>query len=76
MNECLICYEKTSSLIFLKCMHSLCTSCLSKLQKSTCPFCRKTIHKTNKLLPKNTLKRHHIAIRFKQRHKNIFKDNF
>jgi hypothetical protein len=44
MNDCLICYESRPGLVFLKCSHSMCSICLSKLQKQTCPFCRKKIN--------------------------------
>jgi hypothetical protein len=43
MNDCLICYEARSGLIFLKCTHAMCSICLSKLQKPSCPFCRSDI---------------------------------
>lgn len=27
-------------MVFLKCMHTLCNLCLTKLRQNTCPFCR------------------------------------
>jgi hypothetical protein len=40
-HECNICYECHANLIFLSCLHSMCKTCLSKLQKRVCPFCRR-----------------------------------
>lgn len=42
-NECLICYDLHANLIFMKCLHSMCQTCMSKLQKRICPFCRTAI---------------------------------
>lgn len=40
-HECNICYECHASLVLLSCLHSLCQTCLSRLQKRACPFCRR-----------------------------------
>lgn len=42
-NECLICYDFHATLVFMKCLHSMCQICMSKLQKRVCPFCRTAI---------------------------------
>lgn len=47
-SDCLICYDYQATngrMIFLECLHGLCQSCLYKLQKSVCPFCRTVIKK-------------------------------
>jgi len=43
--ECLICCDPQTvgCLIFLDCLHSMCRTCLLKLQKPVCPFCRTVI---------------------------------
>ena len=40
---CGICLESLP-LIALQCTHSFCESCLSRLMRPSCPFCRATIH--------------------------------
>jgi len=44
MNDCLICYETRSGLVSFECSHSMCSICLSKIQKQSCPFCRRKIN--------------------------------
>ena len=40
-DECPVCYENTSDLLELKpCKHWLCKSCLDKITKNECPYCR------------------------------------
>lgn len=82
-DECTICFEKVYNLVVLKCLHSLCKNCLSKLKKQTCPFCRKTIrlnnNKPNKIINRKIAKKNPV-IQIKQRHKYkqdiIFSDFF
>lgn len=40
--ECPICYD-TETLDTLKCLHSVCRPCISKLQRRVCPICRTPI---------------------------------
>ena len=57
INECCICYEKTST-INLMCKHTICLFCIVKMKKSQCPYCRKNIEKEipkeiNNIIKKN-----------------------
>lgn len=44
--ECPICYD-ILTLDILKCFHSVCKPCISKLQKRICPICRACIDDEN-----------------------------
>ena len=43
MEECPICYDDTVTLNVLKCLHTVCKPCISKLIKRLCPLCRTPI---------------------------------
>jgi len=43
-NECVVCLEKLNPLI-LPCGHTVCFECTTKLNKETCPMCRKSFKK-------------------------------
>ena len=53
--SCKICYE-VSDMIKLKCGHEICKSCLIKLKKHECPWCRKKfiLHQKKKIVSKNS----------------------
>ena len=40
--ECSICMENKNleNIVFLPCIHFLCSACYNKLKKNECPFCR------------------------------------
>ena len=42
MNECCICYEDRSKVVF-SCNHIICLFCLLKLNNTSCPYCRKDL---------------------------------
>lgn len=46
---CKICYSKAVSIGLIPCGHLMCSSCARRLQESTCPFCRSTIQRKQKL---------------------------
>lgn len=71
MNECLICYDHKADqekMVFLECLHVLCQTCLTKLQKDACPFCRTQINRKvhiEKFSPK-------LAKKYEEQYGDIF----
>jgi len=48
VTECSICYDnidRGGKIIFLECLHSICSICIQKLRYPLCPFCRVKICK-------------------------------
>ncbi len=54
-DECPVCYEETENLMELKpCNHWLCKTCLDKITKNECPYCRTQLQMNlNKAAPIN-----------------------
>lgn len=48
--KCVICIENPKNIIFVPCYHmALCSTCYDKLEKKSCPVCRKRINDTVKI---------------------------
>src|SRR5215207_7318128 len=41
--DCPICLENVSKMIWFRCTHGVCSTCLVRLQKLECPICRANI---------------------------------
>jgi hypothetical protein len=57
--ECPVCYSsdfENGDLLWLQCLHPLCTRCLKKLVRNVCPLCRSDI-KAEELIPENKTRR-------------------
>ena len=51
-DDCGICYEPKNKWTLLPCTHRLCSLCVIKLVKNTCPWCRETFPPQSQPSPK------------------------
>ena len=76
-DECLICYN-IKKLKILHDQHKICFDCFKKLQKPSCPFCRKEIklfikkELVNKYISENSINTDRIERRLKRNRRKNF----